>query len=305
MASSRINVIIPILNRASFISVLLSNMAKQILLPDRIIIVDDGSSEPINDAIHEWQNTNQTLFDIEYVRHPETLGVSQARNSGIQLLERENCEYVYFLDSDDAPAPEFLEATHAAMESNPETVAVTTSRIIISDAKEEHIDQSQIEKNPWEWFLTHGAGIASCTLLRTDTVLEVGGFNTTLETAEDTEFFCQIANKGKWAHIDFPVVRYLQKSNLAHLRNKHRDHLRRWALCFENCIENFGIRENVKTSTIRREMSKRWRYAGEQLFAQGRYEESEECIRRSLAWHFFKNLSWAHLLIHLSIKKKK
>ncbi len=303
---SNISIVTPILNRAPFIPPLLSAMANQTLLPDRVIIIDDGSDDAPDAAIREWQNANPKSFDIEYVRHPRTLGVSQARNSGIQALEGKNCEFVYFLDSDDMPPPKFLEATRAALAADASAVAATTDRIIISDTDETYLDQSEIMQNPWRWFLIRGAGVASCTLLRMATVREVGGFNTTLETAEDTEFFCQIANHGKWAYAIGAPVKYLQKSNLVHLRNLHNDYLRRWALVFENCIENFGMRENIELRLIRREMAKRWRHAGEQLFTQGRYDESEECIRRALAWSIVarRNLAWmaVHILLRRLVK---
>lgn len=301
--SSKINIVTPILNRVSFISPLLSGIANQTLLPDKLIIVDDGSEDTPDVAIREWQNSNPESFDIEYIRHPKTRGVSQARNSGIQSMEGGNCEFVYFLDSDDMPPPKFLEATHAALTADTSAVAVTTDRIIISDTTETYINQSKIALNPWRWFLVYGAGIASCTLLRMDTVRKVGGFNTTLDTAEDTEFFCQIANRGKWTYAIGTPVKYLQKSNLTHLRNTHKDYLRRWALVFEDCIENFGMRENIEIKLIRKEMARRWRHAGEQLFAQGQYEESEECIRRSLSWSMVRNLAWIYMLAHISLRR--
>ena len=73
----------------------LQSIAKQSLLPDEVLIIDDGSTEEVPEAIIRQYNEQ---LKIKIYRHNQREGVSAARNSG---LWKAQYEIIAYLDSDD------------------------------------------------------------------------------------------------------------------------------------------------------------------------------------------------------------
>ena len=297
-----IDVIIPVSNRVASPNTLLANLAQQSLPPRRVIIAGDGCRNGFAAAVQQWRDDNEPAFEIEYAACEQNSGICAARNSGLRRAQGSDC--VHFLNPTDILDPLFLQKASAMLAADPGMVAVSSDCVFIGGGSERPAGQSILRHNPWKQFLLHGADIASCTLVRTAAALEVHGFNPVLQTTEDAEFFCQIANLGKWGYIPECLVRHMRKKAHSHLPVMHEDDCRRRAQILENCVDNFGIRENVKAAIVRSEMARRWRDAGRELFVRCRYEEAEECFRRSLAWRASKNACWLYLLLMLPLKRR-
>ncbi len=93
-----LSVIIPVRNRAHIITRTLSSIATQTVLPKNIIIVDNASSDDTLSHINEWIEHNRLDgVNIKVVRE-NAIGVSNARNRGLQEVDS---DYVMFFDSDD------------------------------------------------------------------------------------------------------------------------------------------------------------------------------------------------------------
>jgi len=96
-----ISVIIPTFERRRHLLLAIESVRSQLgfdELVGEILVVDDGSSDPI------------TLADdpkLRLIRHAENRGPAAARNTGIRAAR---CEYLAFLDSDDVWLPDKLEA---------------------------------------------------------------------------------------------------------------------------------------------------------------------------------------------------
>lgn len=92
-----ISVVVPLYNKAATIKRAIDSVLSQTVLPDEIIVVDDGSNDdslnriPKHPLIRIYRQSNS--------------GVSVARNRGI---EESQGEYVAFLDADDEWKPDFL-----------------------------------------------------------------------------------------------------------------------------------------------------------------------------------------------------
>jgi glycosyltransferase involved in cell wall biosynthesis len=87
----KISVIIPIKNRAELIGQTLDSILKQTLKPYEIILVDDGSTDALADAILPYKK------EITYLKN-KGVGPGAARNTG---LESASGEFIKFFDSDD------------------------------------------------------------------------------------------------------------------------------------------------------------------------------------------------------------
>lgn len=95
-----VSAIIPTYNRSAFLREAVASVISQSYPVLEIIVVDDGSSEDIEQALSD------IVGPIKVVRHPQNRGHSSARNTGIKAAQG---DYIAFLDSDDLWLPEKLE----------------------------------------------------------------------------------------------------------------------------------------------------------------------------------------------------
>jgi glycosyltransferase involved in cell wall biosynthesis len=93
-----ISVVIPTYNRARKIATAVESVLAQTLRPHEVLVIDDGSTDDTAEALAPLKDR------IRYIRKPNG-GASSARNLGI--LEA-RCDWIAFLDSDDAWDPSKL-----------------------------------------------------------------------------------------------------------------------------------------------------------------------------------------------------
>ena len=281
--SSDILVVIPVMNRPRYITRALAAIREQSVHPDHLIVVDDCSSDDTTAVVRAWFDSRSLPFTTQLIIHNKNKGASAARNSGLACA-KEKHRYIYFLDSDDVPSPQFLEKTRRALEKDSRAVAASVDRVLKNEKGEtQYLNQKQLSINPYHWFIDMGAGVSSSTLLHTHSIKQLGGYNEVLLTGHDTELFFRLAGLGKWLHVSgSPVVMY---EHSFHLRNMHDDPLRKWCHIFEDCIANFSIQERLQVDTYRRLLSRKWRHAGLELLLLPRRQQAQDCFRRSIAWH--------------------
>lgn len=101
--SQKVDVIIPMYNRANYVLDIISELEKQTLKEFRAIFVDDGST----DNTYEVLTNKLANASFEYtVIKKENGGAGSARNAGLRAAE---ADWVAFVDSDDGLSPDFLE----------------------------------------------------------------------------------------------------------------------------------------------------------------------------------------------------
>ncbi len=86
-----VGVVVPVRDRPGPLLRALRSVRDQTLPPDQVVVVDDGSTEPVADL-------DATSGCATVVRLETSVGPSRARNAGIDLVET---EWIAFLDSDD------------------------------------------------------------------------------------------------------------------------------------------------------------------------------------------------------------
>lgn len=110
---SLISVIIPTLNRPGLLCEAIASIMAQTRPADEIIVVDDGSQPPVEEAILRAEFGSL----IKVVRNDESQGLAWARNQGVMAATG---EYVAHLDDDDLYAPETLAECTALLDADPE-----------------------------------------------------------------------------------------------------------------------------------------------------------------------------------------
>ncbi|MBU2542381.1 glycosyltransferase family 2 protein [Patescibacteria group bacterium] len=109
---SLITIVIPVYNRVHLLPLVLGSIKKQTYKNIEIIIIDDGSTEDMENIISYFKNS----FPITYIRQ-ENKGAPSARNRG---LEEAKGEYVIFWDADVIGRPNMLEKMYGVLQENSE-----------------------------------------------------------------------------------------------------------------------------------------------------------------------------------------
>ena len=290
----KIAVVVPTMNRRQLVAATLAAVQSQTLEPHRLIVVDDGSSDGTAEAVRQQFAAGGFPFDTELVVLERNRGAPAARNAG--LARASDCDFVWFLDSDDFPPRNFLEKTASALQESPEAVAASTDRVIRTRSHAWFSSLRALRPEPRPWFFEHGTVVGSCTLFRTDVVRRLGGFDEALPTGHDTALFMRIAGVGPWLHAAGSPVVFLQRDFHPHLKHRYDDWERRVTAIQEACLLEPGVDAVVSDELRRRVLCNRWYTAGRQLAEQGRWREAAECFRRSLAWKRRFARAWFFLL---------
>lgn len=99
-AECSISIIIPAYNVKKYLKAALDSIKVQTELPDEIILIDDGSTDGTLEVAKAFK------FPVPYqIVSIENAGQGNARNLGVSLA---SSEYVYFFDSDDLLAKNFI-----------------------------------------------------------------------------------------------------------------------------------------------------------------------------------------------------
>lgn len=119
-----VSVVIPVFNRQELLLRAVRSVLAQTVRDFELIVVDDGSSEPIAEAVTKLSP------DAVYLRHKHNRGAAAARNAGIA---RASGHYIAFLDSDDEWHPEKLERQLAFMRRHSECRASCTGFALVDE----------------------------------------------------------------------------------------------------------------------------------------------------------------------------
>lgn len=109
-----ITVIIAVRDRAALLPRTLDSVAVQTRLPDRLVVVDNGSTDSTPEVIAGWAKSHPGITVIT-AEEPRP-GASVARNAGLALAPDTDDSYVMFFDSDDIMLPLHIGRVAAALE---------------------------------------------------------------------------------------------------------------------------------------------------------------------------------------------
>jgi glycosyltransferase involved in cell wall biosynthesis len=160
-----------------------------------LLVVDDGSTEDYEAALWAIRDPRVTKL-----RNATNLGVSQARNTGI---EHARGQYISFLDDDDEYLPTFLTDTSRRLRDAPPECAVTWCGIKSFEddlgtenptASRSFLDEYPSRTVLFEQFLSIGSGFG--VTAKADAIRKIGAFNTELRVVEDADLFLRFLTAG-------------------------------------------------------------------------------------------------------------
>ncbi|MDE6272661.1 MAG: glycosyltransferase family 2 protein [Muribaculaceae bacterium] len=181
--SDGITVIIPVFNRGGIIGDTLRSIEVQTRWPDRIIMVDNNSTDNSLEVISRWAEKwrpEGKRIDIITEKRP---GAAAARKAGERLVDT---RYLYFFDSDDEMHPDLIEKAMKDFESDPE-LKITAWSLRFKTPEGREFTRRILPDRPFENHLVQGFLSTQGYAVETQYFLEAGGWNPDLRGWDDWE----------------------------------------------------------------------------------------------------------------------
>ncbi len=203
---SKVSVIIPAYNAMTYLPETVGSVLRQSFTDFEVLIIDDGSS----DSIQQWASQVQDLR-VRLISQ-ENQGASAARNSGIAHAQG---EYLAFLDADDLWEASKLEKQVLCLENYPAAGLVYTWTALIDPTGKPtgRVFANKAEGDVWNQLIEHNIiECGSSPMIRRDCFETVGLFDCNLLAVEDWEMWVRIASCYPFAVLQEPLTYYRQLS---------------------------------------------------------------------------------------------
>ncbi|WP_315786852.1 glycosyltransferase family 2 protein [Fischerella sp. JS2] len=197
----KVSVIIPAYNAMTYLPETLESVLRQTFTDFEVLIVNDGSSDPILEWACGIVDPRVKLIS------QENQGVSTARNTGITHAQG---EYIAFVDADDLWESTKLAKQIRCLEENPAIGLVHTWIVLIDEQGKSsgRVISSNAKGNVWKQVVEHNLIQTSTVLVRRCCLETVGVFDQNLRSAEDWELWVRIASRYLLAVVKEPLVFY-------------------------------------------------------------------------------------------------
>lgn len=214
------DVIIPVKDGERFIKSAVNSVLNQTILPVSVIIVNDSSVDKTQERVEElFSQASSVGVTIKWI-DSNGVGVSAARNTGIN---RSESEVIALLDCDDLWLDQKMETQLIYLESN---VLVHCGYILVDE--EENFIRQQTESRaftPQALFEMEYqvSGSASAVIFKKSDFAQIAGFDEELIYSEDFDVWLQFAEIGSIFCVSeyFVKIRKHDTSTQSSIRNHH------------------------------------------------------------------------------------
>jgi len=195
------SLVMPVFNASQYIDRALLSVREQSECVDEVIIVDDGSTDDIEDRVYRWANE----IPIKLLKNGKNIGVAKSLGRGV--LEASG-ELIFRLDADDWWESDHVMEIIAAANKNT-TAVILASGVKLYDSNLCLVgyslppDESIIRvKAMWDNPLVH-----SSLAFRKTAYNLVGGYNPK-RMFEDYDLILKLLTVGAYAHSNKATVNY-------------------------------------------------------------------------------------------------
>ncbi len=180
-----ITVIIPTYNRQKQVVHAIDSVLAQTLLPQEIIVVDDGSDDQTQQLLKKYSD-KITLISLK-----QNHGVSFARN---RAIAQSQSSWIALLDSDDLWSPDKLEKQWQFLQTHPFYQIMQSQEIWIRNGKRVNARKHHKKPQGWIWreSLERCMISPSSVLIKRDLFDLYGTFDESLPACEDYDLWLRI-----------------------------------------------------------------------------------------------------------------
>lgn len=219
-ANPRVSIILPNYNCRDFLGACFASVRAQGIEHYELIVIDDGSTDDSWAYLQEVASADPCLQIIR----AERIGVSAARNLGVASAR---AEFIAFIDADDiwyanklSAQLDFMKASGAALsftdydhvkEGKSESISGCFEfwPLFNRIAQAQGGDDYAVLANPLATLLAENVVGTSTAVVRRDTFLAVGGFDTQLSSASDWDLWLKLAAAGGVGYSRARMTAYL------------------------------------------------------------------------------------------------
>jgi glycosyltransferase involved in cell wall biosynthesis len=210
MESPLVSICIPAFKAGAFIGETLESIRTQTFTDWELLVVEDGSHDKTEEIVRAFAAT--VTQPVHFQRHAVNQGLPATRNTAIKCARG---HWVALIDSDDLWTPHHLEhAVTRARETNAELVHTGVIMFDSDTGKDVELRVPTAEtlaQFPLSLFKGEYVIQPSSTLIRRDSLNQVGGFDPTCRYVEDRELWLRLVRAGaRVSYAESLTCRYRQ-----------------------------------------------------------------------------------------------
>ena len=291
---THVSVIVPSYRRPNMLKDALESVLSQTFKDFEIIVVDDGSPEPLKNVVEQISDKR-----IRYHRLEENKGANVARNIGI---ERATGTYITFLDDDDRWEQSKLEEQVAVLDNNSNIGFVYTGQRFVDEEGTTIKTKIPTQSEDTKKYLLSGGYIGgfSSIMVRKELIPVAGKPDPELPILQDTEWWLRLSKETHFGSIEKPLVirrmgeyqqigdKYEQLRDIAYPKvyNKHKQ-----MAADEGIIYQFLFKSHLLN------------YVGSLALSKGQTNEARIYLLKSLIYNPFSADSILRLIISIGGSK--
>ena len=201
----KISVVIPLYNKKETVLRALNSVINQTVLPEEIIVVNDGSTDSSAQIVDQLNHSLIRLVS------QSNQGVSAARNLGIAVAKH---DWIAFLDADDEWLPEFLRTVAGLLKNYPDCGVAATAYYMQDSAgrrERNHLNKLRFKGDHViidNYFqvasYSHPPLNSSAVAIKKEAIESIGGFPPGVTSGEDLLTWARLAASFTIAYSTIP-----------------------------------------------------------------------------------------------------
>jgi len=193
-----ISVLMPAYNAAAYIDTAIRSMVEQDFRDFELVVIDDASTDSTWESVLQYAKLDARVRPF---RNAHNMKIAKALNRGIEVAAG---RYIARMDADDWSHPDRLRKQFEFMERHPDvvlsggTIEICDENLSPVNKRRYPLSDSEIRERMFYFSpFCHPAIIA-----RADALRQSGGYNETMEVAQDYDLYFRIGRLGRLANVE-------------------------------------------------------------------------------------------------------
>lgn len=278
-----VTAIITTFNRAHYLEKAIKSVLRQDFSDYELLILDNSSTDHTAEVIQTFQDQR-----IRYIKHPP-LNISQTRNLGVAQAKG---EFIAFLDDDDEWLPHKLRCELTLFQTVSDDVGLVYGGFQRMDTdgsvfySHPPVLQGHILKDLLS-LRDDFTGSASNPMLRKSAILALNGFDETVKTGEDWEFYLRLAERYRVRYVPDMVVN-VRHHNGSRLGDRVQDYIDLEQQVMRRFAQQFAEDKKLKSFYLQR--------LGGKMMRLGQKQDARRFLFQSIQTNYWNWFAYAQLL---------